>query len=485
MNNIPPFISKNIPESLETVLINDYQQLSISLSEDDALWLNNHFKTHPHHHQQLSRLIVGSRYAFDYYCKHPDILIQQLDQNQVDTTLTKKAIQEAFTPLKQMKDANHLDKCLRQQRHFFMCLIIWREVNHLSDFSESTLAISTLAECCVQIASYFHYKRLTEQHGLPMNFHGDTVQNFLVIGMGKLGGKELNLSSDIDLIFAYPESGNTNGECTIENQVFFTRLGQGLIKSLNQVTTDGFVFRVDMRLRPYGQSGELASNFNRFKHYYQTQGRDWERFALLKARVIANINNDFHHASHITKEQFYQIITPFVYRQYIDFTMVESLRQLKQLIRQEIRRKHLKNDIKLGDGGIREIEFIAQTFQLIRGGRDTRLQERHLIKAIKKLTIANTLDAHTQKKLTQAYLFLRKTEHALQAYKDQQTQSLPKETLQQTSLAWVLGFNHWEAFLQELNFHRQYVKYQFEDLIANQTLSIKQTIPALIINNYG
>jgi glutamate-ammonia-ligase adenylyltransferase len=219
----------------------------------------------------------------------------------------------------------------------------------------------------------------------------------VVLGMGKLGGRELNVSSDIDLIFAFPSKGETEGgRRALDNQQFFIRLGQRLIQALDQITADGFVFRVDMRLRPYGQSGALALSFAALETYYQDQGRDWERYAMVKARVVAGDRR--------AGEVLMASLKPFVYRKYIDFSAFESLRSMKDMISREVRRKGLENNIKLGSGGIREIEFVVQAFQLIRGGRDRELQQRELLNILKELEELELLPSSVVKELREAYV---------------------------------------------------------------------------------
>src|SRR5699024_6334898 len=234
------------------------------------------------------------------------------------------------------------------------------------------------------------------------------AQQLVILGMGKLGAYELNLSSDVDLIFTYPEGGETQGaKRNIDNQEFFTRLGQKLIKALDTITVDGFVFRMDMRLRPYGASGPLVYSFIAIEQYYQNQGRDWERYAMIKARVVAGDQQ--------AGSRLLRILRPFVYRRYLDFSAIEALRSMKQLIQQEVMRKDMDDNIKLGTGGIREVEFIAQAYQLIHGGRDLSLQQRPLLDVLDTLARQGYKDADKVAELKQAYRFLRYTEHALQA----------------------------------------------------------------------
>src|SRR5690606_18895770 len=250
---------------------------------------------------------------------------------------------------------------LRQQRNAQLSCILAADILQLHSIEQSLAAVSALADQLINTAYHWAYQQVSAQWGTPLDERGQPMP-LLILGMGKLGGGELNFSSDIDLIFTYPANGDTQGgRRSTEHQQFFTRLGQKLIAALHQVTADGFVYRVDMRLRPFGDSGPLVLSFAAMEDYYQEQGREWERYAMLKARVL---NPDGYHS-----QELQQLLKPFIYRRYIDFSAIESLRRMKQQIEQENRRLNRRDNIKLGIGGIREVEFIVQTLQLIRGGR--------------------------------------------------------------------------------------------------------------------
>ncbi|WP_075188301.1 bifunctional [glutamate--ammonia ligase]-adenylyl-L-tyrosine phosphorylase/[glutamate--ammonia-ligase] adenylyltransferase [Teredinibacter haidensis] len=361
---------------------------------------------------------------------------------------------------------DELKKALRQFRNQALVNIIWRDFNRALDTLQITQELSWLAENCIQQALNYHYRELVEKHGEPKNSRGQ-IQPMLVIGMGKLGAGELNLSSDIDLIFAYPSTGETQGgRRPLSNQEFFIRLGKQLIQTLDTVTADGFVFRVDMRLRPFGQSGALVSHFAAMEDYYQTQGREWERYAMIKARVIASSMKGSDTSKHAIKN-LNQLISSFTYRRYVDFSVVESLRGLKQMINQEVARRKLGDDVKLGAGGIREIEFIAQAFQLIRGGRDTQLQDNRLMVILPLLEELNCLPSGRAAELAEAYRFLRNTEHAIQGFQDRQTQKIPDDQDQRLGIARVVGFENWDDFYQKLGRYQQLVKSEFAAVIAS------------------
>ena len=354
-------------------------------------------------------------------------------------------------------DEAQLHRLLRRFRLQQMVKIALDDLVFGISLEISLARLSSLADELILASLQWLTDFCQQKWGTPTNEQGET-QVLLVYGMGKLGGKELNFSSDIDLIFTYPESGETQGcRRSIDNQQFFIRLAQKLIASLHQVTCDGFVYRVDMRLRPFGDSGPLVLTFNAMEDYYQEQGRDWERYAMLKARVIGE--SKYH-------EQLSSMLKPFVYRRYIDFSVIDSLRRMKMMIAQEVRRKQLINNIKLGAGGIREIEFIVQVFQLIRGGRVQELQQRSLLIVLPKLVESGEINAANKEVLENAYLFLRRVENIIQALADKQTQTLPDREVDQQRLLAVLAIKTWPEFLTILAKHMDGVHQEFDQLIG-------------------
>jgi len=359
--------------------------------------------------------------------------------------------------LKGCVDEAQLHRILRRFRLQQMVKIALNDLVFNISLDISLARLSSLADELILASLEWLTIFCQKKWGTPTNAHGEE-QILLVYGMGKLGGKELNFSSDIDLIFTYPESGETTGcRRSIDNQQFFTRLGQKLISSLHQVTCDGFVYRVDMRLRPFGDSGPLVLTFNAMEDYYQEQGRDWERYAMLKARVIGQ--SQYH-------EQLSSMLRPFVYRRYIDFSVIDSLRRMKMMIAQEVRRKQLINNIKLGAGGIREIEFIVQVFQLIRGGRVKELQQRSLLTVLPQLVVSGEINGANKQVLENAYRFLRRVENIIQAIADKQTQTLPDNELDQQRLLTVLAIESWSEFLALLAEHMNGVHQEFDLLIG-------------------
>jgi glutamate-ammonia-ligase adenylyltransferase len=362
------------------------------------------------------------------------------------------------------EDESALKRNLRQQRNWLMARIAIRDLCGLASLEETVRALSDLADALVGAALDWHDVRLRERYGTPMGSETNRPQKMIVLGMGKLGGQELNFSSDIDLIFVYPEVGETQGSGrSISNEQYFMRLGQALNKSLAEVTEDGFVYRVDMRLRPFGEAGPLAVSFSGLEHYYELHGRAWERYALVKARAMAG--------DKAQAEELFSILRPFVYRRYVDFSAMESLRELKRMISAEVKKKGMEENVKLGPGGIREIEFIVQAFQLVHGGRDRTLQGRSLMPMLNQLHTLDFIEASVRNDLMEAYCFLRRAENRLQAWQDQQTHDLPKEPQQQQALAESMGFGSYTEFMQILNGHRRYVQEQFAAVFAQEEVS--------------
>jgi len=413
---------------------------------------------------RLAKLVACSQFAAQLCKRFPEWLLTFQLSGELDRAIPPEQWPARLQQhLGNIDTAETLDSHLRQFRNREFLRILWRDLNRLTNMAEITADISAVAEICIQAALDFHYTQLQTEWGAPRSARDNSAQPFIVLGMGKLGANELNLSSDIDLIFAYPEGGETDGAKSVPNQEFFIRLGQRVIKSLDQNTADGFVFRVDMRLRPYGDSGALVLNFDALVEYYQDQGRDWERYAMIKARPVAesSLSNTYRYG-----EQLIELLRPFTYRRYLDYSAFDALREMKRLIQREVQRRKLQDNIKLGPGGIREIEFIAQCFQLIRGGREPRLQERNLQRVLPTLAELAYLPQSTTDKLQRAYEFLRNTEHAIQAWQDQQSQDLPKSDLPRAALAHALGFSDWEKFIHQLNMHRDIVSAHFQNIVA-------------------
>ena len=408
--------------------------------------------------RQCARLLACSRFAAETLRRRPWLLTQLLMDGVLERPLRDGELEEQLDEWLAQGD-DEPGVLLRRFRERQQIRLIWRDLNRLAPTLETTRDVSWLADACITRAVAVAAPALEARFGRPCGRDSGEPQELIVIAMGKLGAHELNLSSDIDLMFSYPEAGSTGGgPRSLSNEEYFTRLGRAVIALLDPVTAEGFVFRVDMRLRPYGESGGLVHSFAALESYYQDQGRDWERYALIKARPI--------NGSRRSRERLLSLLHPFVYRRYLDFSAIDSLRAMKRLIMAELRRGGLGNNIKLGDGGIREIEFIAQCFQLIRGGRDRALQRRELLPVLDECAKLACLPAEGSRALAEAYRFLRDSEHAIQAWEDRQTQELPTDELPRLALAHCMGFADYAAFLAALDAHRQCVAQYFAELIS-------------------
>ena len=362
--------------------------------------------------------------------------------------------------LADVHDETALMRALRVFRRRIMVRIAWSQALSLVSEEDTLQQLSHLAETLIVHARDWLYAACCREWGTPCSADG-VPQPLLILGMGKLGGGELNFSSDIDLIFAWPEHGSTQGgRRELDNAQFFTRLGQRLIKVLDQPTQDGFVYRVDMRLRPFGDSGPLVLSFAALEDYYQEQGRDWERYAMVKARIMGDDDG-------VYTSELRAMLRPFVFRRYIDFSVIQSLRNMKGMITREVRRRGLKDNIKLGAGGIREIEFIVQVFQLIRGGREPSLQSRSLLPTLAAIEALNLLSNTDAQALREAYLFLRRLENLLQSINDEQTQTLPGDDLNRARLAWGMHLDNWDALIGRLDTLMAEVRRVFNDLIGD------------------
>ncbi|MDU5729909.1 MAG: bifunctional [glutamate--ammonia ligase]-adenylyl-L-tyrosine phosphorylase/[glutamate--ammonia-ligase] adenylyltransferase [Citrobacter freundii] len=351
--------------------------------------------------------------------------------------------------LADVSDENTLMRELRLFRRRIMVRIAWAQTLSLVTEESILQQLSHLAETLIVAARDWLYAACCREWGTPCNPEG-VAQPLLILGMGKLGGGELNFSSDIDLIFAWPEHGSTQGgRRELDNAQFFTRMGQRLIKVLDQPTMDGFVYRVDMRLRPFGDSGPLVLSFSALEDYYQEQGRDWERYAMVKARIMGDADGTY-------VNELRAMLRPFVFRRYIDFSVIQSLRNMKGMIAREVRRRGLKDNIKLGAGGIREIEFIVQVFQLIRGGREPSLQSRSLLPTLSSINALHLLSDTDAEQLRAAYLYLRRLENLLQSINDEQTQTLPGDELNRARLAWGMNVDDWQHETQEESLSEQW-----------------------------
>lgn len=397
--------------------------------------------------------VSASRYAQHNLQGEPEL------QDDLLSSLHKQWTAEAMQAsldASEIHDEATLKRALRRLRKRVMLRLQVRDLSGLANLQEVMATTTALAEATLATALLHLNAWLAARFGTPTGGLSGQKQELLVVGMGKLGGGELNVSSDIDLIFAYPEDGTTQGGRTLDNQEYFTRLGRQLIGAISELTADGFVFRVDMRLRPYGDSGPLAASFPMLEQYFETQGREWERYAWIKARVIAGACGN----------ELMELMRPFVYRKYLDFGAFASMRDLHAQIRREVQKRELHDNIKLGPGGIREIEFAAQVFQLIRGGPSSELQIRPTLQVLNILRQLALLPPETVTELSAAYTFLRNLEHRLQYLDDKQTHALPSTQEDRDIIARTMGFDSYLEFTEILNTHRTKVTRHFEQVFA-------------------
>lgn len=406
---------------------------------------------------RLVRVILASDFVCEALVRDADLAKWLIREGQLDNTLTsadsKRRLGEAIGGNGDLAD---FMSGLRRQRTREMVRIAWRDLAGTATVAQVLTETSAFADASIEAAVEFATRELARTYGTPCSAQGEP-QPLIVLGMGKLGGGELNFSSDIDLVFLFPEKGETRGGRSIDNEDFFTRLGRLVIRILGERTSEGIVHRVDMRLRPFGDSGPLTVSGAFLDNYLQTHGRDWERYAWIKARAISGAT--------AYQPMYAESVRPFIYRRYLDFGVFESLREMKALIEKEVARRDLAEHVKLGPGGIREIEFIAQAFQLIRGGQDRRMQTPSLLAVLPQLAGGKLLPARVAQELEAAYLFLRRIENRLQMLGDAQAHTIPADALTRQRLAANLGFPDWESCAAELEAHRARVTRAFQEVI--------------------
>jgi glutamate-ammonia-ligase adenylyltransferase len=403
--------------------------------------------------EHIQRVLLASDFAFESFRRDPALLGPDLV-----TLMGDPRLADARRPAwPDDLDDEAAMRTLRQYRRREALRLIWRDVNGLDSVEQTLAGSSALAEACLDLALGQAQRGLIARHGEPRDEAG-VAQRLVVLAFGKLGGGELNFSSDIDLILAFAENGQTDGARALANEAFFARVGQQLVKLLAEITVDGYVFRVDLRLRPFGSAGRIAMSFSAMEQYYQREGRDWERYAWIKARPVAG--------DIAAGNRLIELLRPFVYRRYLDYSAFAGLREMKALIDAEVARKDLAQHLKLGPGGIREIEFIVQLLQLIRGGRELGMRKRGLLPALAVCEQIGALGAASAKRLRAAYLLLRRLENRVQMLRDEQTHELPADPFTRARLAAGLGHADWAALEAELARIRDDVTEEYTALIA-------------------
>lgn len=425
---------------------------------------------------QLQVLQTASEFAYQVWESRTISCQTFLRSYPLDQTLTRQQIDDLIQDYTlddnyQLAAEHQVMSGLRHLRMLLMMRWIWQDALAIIKLEQLTDELSEFADGCILFAKDYTYRQLITQYGQPtfINEKGNVqIDDMAIMAMGKLGAHELNLSSDIDLIFVHQARGMTDGDKekgtrSIDNKRFMTRLGQGIIKLLDNKTADGFVFRVDMRLRPWGDGSDLAIHLSALQKYFANHGRAWERFAWLKARVVGQIEQTFYDA-------LQDLIKPFVFRYYVDYSAFSALREMKSLIQNQVAQREDLDNIKLGAGGIRDIEFIVQAFQLIYGGRHPELQVKSCLQAMDVLYEFEYLEPATYQQLQAGYRFLRRLEHAIQAINDQQTQRLPQDPCWQHNLAITLGFSDWQSLLDTLNKHRDNINVPFERMVTERQM---------------
>ena len=407
----------------------------------------------------LVKLIACSEFAANTFLQYWDWFAAQINLQKFNSPLDRERLTILFSQLdkKNITEDLYLKK-IRQIRNQCLVHILWRDIVCECDLSETLSALSQLAEYAIISAAKYATTLIESRYGF-IPFEEDKMP-INVLAMGKLGGSELNFSSDVDLIFLYPQNAISNGKDNLSADEYFSKVARKIVSLLNENLDDGFVYRVDTRLRPFGESGSLVYSHAAFENYLLKHGRAWERYAYVKARLIFPDNQ-------VNKRNtiIHSVVKPFVYRKYLDYGILESLRELKLMIAKEVLRKNLFEDIKLGPGGIREIEFIVQSIQLIRGGNSPLLRQTELKNALDQAVKEHDLDYKIGQQLYLAYCFLRRFENYVQCIRDQQTHKIPYSTLDKTRVALMLRHERWANVLAEFAEHKAFVSQQFAEIV--------------------
>lgn len=436
------------------------------LRSKGALFIKN-FEAFDH---QLYLTAQRLLYVSDYANRQLDQLKMLLQEDDCQSRLLNKDYQHLASLIPLDVSSHVFASSIRRFRHRHLLRLLLRELANIASTEETMSAWSCCADALIMRTVQYCQHQLIPRYGKPYHVSGEEAELY-IIAMGKLGGQELNFSSDIDLICAFSAAGHTNGEESISNEQYFSKIVQQFLQLLQTITADGFVFRVDLRLRPNGDSGPLVYTLAAMETYYQEQGRDWERYAMVKARPLC---------LGINMQWFHRLITPFVYRRYVDFSVIESLRSMKTMIEREIRLNPMLDDIKRGSGGIREVEFIIQCFQLMRGGRRPQIQHQNAILALTALKKEGLL-AHSVT-IQQGYLFLRKLENALQMQNDQQTHSLPLGAVKQAQLVMAMNYESWDELVKKLHQYQRIISRAFRAILYKVDGDVYQDEKRLLAN---
>lgn len=405
------------------------------------------------------KLLICSEYAAKSAIDNWEWFIDQINQKKFNNPINEKILKNLFSQIDKAGITDLIfNKNIRRIRNRCLLHILWRDIICGCDLSETLSSLSLLADYCITSATRYASTVIESRYGF-IPFQGSKM-SINILAMGKLGGNELNFSSDVDLIFLYPENGQSNGKDKLSSDEYFLRIARKIVSILNDNLEDGFVYRVDTRLRPFGDSGHLVHSYAAFENYLMNHGRAWERYAYVKARLVI-VGKEIKQTNSIIDS----VIKPFVFRKYLDYGILESLRELKQIISKEVLRKKLSEDIKLGPGGIREIEFIVQSIQIIRGGNSPLLRQPGLKQALDQAIKERDLDQKMGEKLYLAYIFLRRLENYIQCIKDQQTHKIPKSKERQLQLALMMGYKCWEEVISDHIKHKEFISEQFSAIV--------------------
>ena len=446
---------KTLPDELKQHSDIQYERLKGKLSEEQFALLD--LRPEFRFVLALSEFVSNTIYSYPKEC------CQLIEQGALDdpsfhiepASYVKEYVDDKLSDF-------DLKRRLRVLRRIHYMAIAWRDLCGFADINEVFEKLSSLAEAVVLRLLEVVRSQLKKVYGDAFDSDGSPLP-LLVIGMGKLGGRELNFSSDIDLIFTYPMEGETSGPRVVTFREFFSKIVQRMANFLSDITSDSFCYRIDLRLRPFGDAGAIVNSFDALQVYYETQGRTWERYALVKGRILGQSEELDSYAAELTS-----MLRPFVYRRYLDYGAIQSLRKLKHLIESEVRRRCLNNNFKLGKGGIREIEFISQAFALMRGGRYTELREESLRKSLKNIISLDLIPREICEKLDESYVYLRRLENIIQEISDKQTQNLPDNSKDMARVVAAMNYDSEEHFRADLDEVMQFVHEEFKKVVADE-----------------
>lgn len=411
------------------------------------------------HSASLVKLIACSEFAGNVIIRDRAWCFAELESGRILKDPARESLAASLRGmLESAADLPDAKRVLREFRNRQMLGILWRDIGGVSELSSTLASLSDLADVLIECTSNYVRAGLVKRFGEVLAEDGCAMA-LIVLAMGKLGGQELNFSSDVDLVFVYPADGESNGHRQLSANEYFTRWARQLVALLDETTEHGFVYRVDTRLRPFGDSGPLVVSLAALEAYLMQHGRSWERYAYIKARILGQCGD-----ASVANELMENLIRPFVYRRYLDYGIFEALREMKALIAAEVRTRELASNIKLGPGGIREIEFIVQSLQLVRGGADRKLRERTLLRVLPQLAHGGGLKSAAAAALGEAYRFLRRLENCMQAIRDRQTHDLPENDADRQRIALAMGYPEWQQLESDFQKHKTEVSRQFSEV---------------------